>query len=195
MLFYRMIKTTGDYIFSALILVVTSPLTIFLSILIFLTGGWHVIYSQKRTGLNGKPFSIYKFRSLLHCTSEGKLLISDRHDHRITKVGRVIRKYKLDEIPNFINVLKGEMSVVGPRPEQEYYIEKIIQINPKFSELLKVKPGVTSWGEVKYGYASDVDQMVERMEYDLYYLENRSLGFDLKILLKTVWIILKGRGI
>ncbi len=106
-----------------------------------------------------------------------------------------MRKYRLDEIPNFINVLKGEMSVVGPRPEQEYFIEKLIQRNPKYTDLLKVKPGVTSWGEVKYGYASDVDQMAERLESDLYYLKNRSLGFDLKILLETVRIVFKGRGI
>jgi len=194
-LFYRIIKTAGDYIFAVIFLMVVSPLILFLSILIFLTGGWPVIYSQKRTGLNGKPFSIYKFRSLRQGTSEGIQLISDSHDVRITKIGRVMRRYRLDEIPNFINVLKGEMSIVGPRPEQEYFIEKLIHRNPKFTELLKVKPGVTSWGEVKYGYASDVDQMVERLEFDLYYLKNKSLAFDMRILLETAWIVFKGRGI
>ncbi|MBK9391683.1 MAG: sugar transferase [Bacteroidetes bacterium] len=194
-LFYRIIKTAGGYVFAVIILIVVSPLILFLSILIFLTGGWPVIYSQKRTGLNGKSFSIYKFRSLRQGTSEGIQLISDRADPRITKTGKVMRKYRLDEIPNFINVLKGEMSVVGPRPEQEYFIEKIIHRNPEYTELLKVKPGVTSWGEVKFGYASDVDQMAERLEYDLYYLKHRSLGFDVKILLETVWIVFKGRGI
>jgi lipopolysaccharide/colanic/teichoic acid biosynthesis glycosyltransferase len=194
-LFYRIIKTAGDYVFAVIILIVVSPLILFLSILIFLTGGWPVIYSQKRTGLNGKSFSIYKFRSLRQGTSEGIQLISDRADPRITKTGKVMRKYRLDEIPNFINVLKGEMSVVGPRPEQEYFIEKLIHRNPDYNEVLKIKPGVTSWGEVKYGYASDVDQMAERLEYDLYYLKHRSLGFDLKILLETAWIVFKGRGI
>jgi lipopolysaccharide/colanic/teichoic acid biosynthesis glycosyltransferase len=194
-LLYRIIKAIGDYIFAVIFLAVTSPLSLFLSIVIFLTGGWPVIYSQKRIGLNGNPFDIYKFRSLRHGISEGIDLISSKYDIRITKIGRVMRKYRMDEIPNFINVLKGEMSVVGPRPEQKFYIDKIVQKEPGYNDLLKVKPGITSWGEVKYGYASDVDQMVERLDYDLYYLEHRSLAFDLKIILHTIGIVLKGRGI
>jgi lipopolysaccharide/colanic/teichoic acid biosynthesis glycosyltransferase len=160
-----------------------------------MTGGWPVIYSQKRTGLNGQHFLIYKFRSLKHGISEGTDLISDNHDPRITKIGRVMRKYRMDEIPNFVNVLKGEMSVVGPRPEQRFYIDKIVQNQPEYIELLKIKPGITSWGEVKYGYASTVEQMTERLKYDLYYLEHRSLLFDLRIILHTVRIVLMGRGI
>jgi lipopolysaccharide/colanic/teichoic acid biosynthesis glycosyltransferase len=194
-LFYRIIKTTGDYTFAFVFLVLTSPLIVLLSIVIFLTGGWPVIYSQKRSGLNGQSFFIYKLRSLKHGISEGTDLISDKHDPRITKIGRVMRKYRIDEIPNFINVLKGEMSVVGPRPEQDFYIDKIIQHEPGFKELLKVKPGVTSWGEVKYGYASTVEQMIERLEYDHYYLEHRSLLFDLRIILHTVRIVVLGRGV
>jgi len=193
-LFYRIIKTAGDYIFAVIVLVVTSPLCLFLSIMILLTGGWPILYSQKRTGLNGSPFHIYKFRSLRHGISEGIDLISNEHDIRITKCGRIMRKYRLDEIPNFINVLKGEMSIVGPRPEQKYYIDKIVEREPGYNNLLKVKPGITSWGEVKYGYASDVDQMIERLEYDLNYLEHRSLLFDLKIILHTVCIVLRGKG-
>jgi polysaccharide biosynthesis protein PslA len=194
-LFYRIIKTAGDCIFAVIFLVVTFPLSLFLSIMILLTGGWPVIFLQKRTGLNGKPFYIYKFRSLRHGVSEGIDLISNKHDIRITKIGRVMRKYRLDEIPNFINVLKGEMSVVGPRPEQKYYIDKIVSRKTGYNDLLKVKPGVTSWGEVKYGYASDVEHMIERLEYDLYYLEHRSLLFDLRIMLHTIGIVLLGRGI
>lgn len=194
-LFYRMIKSSCDYLFAAVFLIAASPLMILLATIIFLTGGWPVIYSQKRTGLNGQTFPIYKFRSLKHGTSEGTDLISDKHDPRITKIGRVMRKYRMDEIPNFINVLKGEMSVVGPRPEQRFYIDRLVQHEPGYNELLKVKPGVTSWGEVKYGYASTVEQMTERLKYDLYYLKNRSLLFDLRIILHTVRIVLMGRGI
>ncbi len=194
-LFYRIIKTAGDYSSAVVFLIAASPLSILLSLTIFLTGGWPVIYSQKRTGLNGQTFLIYKFRSLKHGISEGTDLISYKHDPRITKIGRVMRKYRMDEIPNFINVLRGEMSVVGPRPEQRFYIDKIIQDRPEYNELLKIKPGVTSWGEVKYGYASTVEQMIERLEYDLYYLKNRSLLFDLQIILHTIRIVLLGRGI
>jgi len=166
-----------------------------LSTLIFITGRGPVIYFQKRTGKDGKIFLIYKFRSLKHGTDEGVDLISDKYDRKITRVGRFMRKYKMDEIPNFINVLKGEMSIVGPRPEQEYYIEKIELKEPQYKQLLKIKPGITSWGQVKYGYASTVDEMIERLRYDFYYLENRSFIFDLRIILHTIGIVMKGRGI
>ncbi len=192
---YRIVKTTCDYAFAAICLLVLSPVIIILSILIFTTGGAPVIYSQKRTGKNGKPFNLYKFRSLRHGLNEGIDLISDKNDIRITRIGRIMRKYKLDEIPNFVNVLRGEMSVVGPRPEQEYYIEKILPRSPGYSNLLKLKPGITSLGEVRYGYASNPDQMIERLKFDLYYLENRSLMLDLKIIIETTGIVLKGRGI
>ncbi|HUX96704.1 MAG TPA: sugar transferase [Bacteroidales bacterium] len=193
--FYRIVKTSCDYIFAAICLIVLSPLAIILCILVFTTGGGPVIYSQKRSGRNGKTFMLYKFRSLRHGANEDIDLIADKNDLRITRIGKIMRRYKLDEIPNFLNVLRGEMSVVGPRPEQEYYIEKIIRRAPEYSDLLKLKPGVTSWGEVKYGYASNLDQMVERLEYDLYYLEHRSLMFDLKIIFETIGIVLRGRGI
>ena len=193
--YINIFKTACDYTFAAFSLVILSPLLIILSILVFVTGGGPVIFSQKRTGKNGKPFFIYKLRSLRHAVNEGIDLIADKNDPRITRIGKVMRKFKLDEIPNFFNVLKGEMSVVGPRPEQEYYIEKIVQKAPDYNKLLQVKPGITSWGEVKYGYASSLDQMIERLDYDLYYLEHRSLVFDLKIIIKTVGIVLRGRGI
>ena len=126
---------------------------------------------------------------------EGTALISDRNDKRITSLGRFMRKYKFDEIPNFFNVLKGEMSIIGPRPEQQFYIDQIVQREPRYTQLRQIKPGITSWGQVKYGYASDVEEMINRMEYDLFYLENRSLFFDLKIALYSIALIVKGRGI
>lgn len=189
------IKTIFDYTVTLLSLALLIPVIIILSISIKLAGKGPVIYSQKRIGRNGKPFNIYKFRSMHFGNVEGIVLISDRNDKRITSLGRFMRKYKIDEIPNLFNVLKGEMSIVGPRPEQQFYIDQIVQIEPRYIQLSQIKPGITSWGQVKYGYASDVEGMIKRMEYDLFYLENRSLFFDLKIALHTMLIIFNGRGI
>ena len=189
------IRAIFDYTVTLLSLTLLLPVIIILSISIKLTGKGPVIYSQKRIGRNGKPFDIYKFRSMHFGNEEGIALISDRDDKRITSLGRFMRKYKFDEIPNFFNVLKGEMSIVGPRPEQKFYIDQIVQREPRYMQLRQIKPGITSWGQVKYGYASNVEEMIKRMEYDLYYLENRSLFFDLKIALHTITVIVRGRGI
>jgi lipopolysaccharide/colanic/teichoic acid biosynthesis glycosyltransferase len=138
---------------------------------------------------------MYKFRSMHFGQEEGLTLISDRNDKRITVLGRFMRKHKFDEIPNLINVLKGDMSLIGPRPEQQYFIDQIVQKEPRYIQLQLIKPGITSWGQVKYGYASNVEEMIKRMEYDLYYLDNRSIVFDMKIAFHTIIIIIKGRGI
>ena len=121
--------------------------------------------------------------------------MSARDDPRITPIGRFMRKHKLDEIPNFINVLKGQMSIIGPRPEQQYYIDQIIRRAPEYKLLQSFRPGITSWGQVKYGYASNVEEMVERLNYDLFYLKNKSIWFDLKIIIYTFFFIIKGRGV
>lgn len=147
-LLYLILKTIADYAISIFCLIILSPLVVILSALIFFTGKGPVIYAQQRTGKDGKIFMIYKFRSLRHGIDEGIDLISDKNNRRITRVGKVMRKYKLDEIPNFINVVKGDMSIVGPRPEQEYYIEKIVQQASRYMELLNVKPGITSWAKL-----------------------------------------------
>ena len=189
------IKTIFDYSITLLCLILLTPVIIIVSISIKLTGKGPVIYSQKRIGRYGKPFAIYKFRSMHFGNDEEITLIPDREDKRITSLGRFMRKHKIDEIPNFINVLKGEMSLIGPRPEQRFYIDQIVQREPRYIQLHQIKPGITSWGQVKYGYASDVDEMIKRMEYDLYYLENRSFLFDLNIALHTLKIIFKGQGI
>jgi lipopolysaccharide/colanic/teichoic acid biosynthesis glycosyltransferase len=128
-------------------------------------------------------------------SEEGTTLISCKNDERISKIGRFMRKHKFDEIPNFINVIRGEMSIVGPRPEQQYFVDKIVQQAPEYKLLQNIKPGITSWGQVKYGYASTVEKMIERLEYDIHYLKNRSLWFDTKIILHTIAIIFKGEGI
>lgn len=189
------INTIFEYGVTLLCLILLTPLIIILTVLIKMTGKGPVIYSQKRTGRNGKSFFIYKFRSMYFGNEEGIFLIKDKEDKRITKLGRFMRKYKFDEIPNFINVLKGEMSIVGPRPEQQYFIDMIVQKEPRYQQLQMIKPGITSWGQVKFGYASNVDDMIRRMEYDLYYLKNRSLAFDFKIALYTISLAIKGKGI
>ena len=188
-------KIIFDYFITMLCLILLTPAIVILVILIKLTGKGSVIYTQKRIGKNGRPFLIYKFRSMHSGQEEGLALISDREDKRITSLGRIMRKYKFDEIPNFINVLKGEMSIIGPRPEQRFYLDQIIQKEPRYRQLQLIKPGITSWGQVKYGYASNVEGMIKRMEYDLYYLENRSFLFDLKIAFCTLLIVFKGKGI
>jgi len=188
-------KTIFDYSVTFITLILLIPVILILAISIKLTGKGPVFYSQKRTGKDGKPFIIYKFRSMHDVDDQGLVLISDKDDKRITTIGKFMRKHKFDEFPNLINVLKGEMSIVGPRPEQQFYIDLIVQRDPRYQQLLLIKPGITSWGQIKYGYASKVDEMICRMEYDLFYLEKRSFLFDMKIAFKTLALIFKGQGI
>ncbi len=188
-------KIVIDYAITISLSILLSPVILILSLAIKLTGTGPVIYSQKRIGKSGKTFTMYKFRSMHIEAENGVHLLTGKNDSRITSVGRFMRKHKFDEIPNFINVLKGEMSLIGPRPEQKHFIDQIVLRAPQYKQLQKIKPGITSWGQVKYGYASNVDEMIKRLEYDLYYLENRSLWFDLKIAFYTVGIIFKGEGV
>jgi lipopolysaccharide/colanic/teichoic acid biosynthesis glycosyltransferase len=191
----ELISRIAGILISLTALCVLSPLIIILSFLIKVSGKGPVIYSQDRIGKNGKPFVIYKFRSMVFNAETGLPRLSCSNEERITRIGKFLRKYRIDEIPNFINVIKGDMSIVGPRPERKFFIDQIMERNPAFSELLRIKPGITSWGQVKYGYASDVDQMLERLEYDLYYIRNKSLFLDIKILFCTTGTILKGKGL
>ena len=189
------IKIITDYIVSIVFLFILSPVLLIISVLIKMTGKGPVIYSQDRIGKGGKPFSIYKFRSMVYNAESGKPMLSVTNEERVTKIGRLLRKYRIDEIPNFINVLKGEMSIVGPRPERKYFIDQIVMQAPEYTELHKVRPGITSWGQVRFGYASNIDEMISRLEYDLYYMKHRSLWFDLKIITCTIGIIFRGKGI
>jgi lipopolysaccharide/colanic/teichoic acid biosynthesis glycosyltransferase len=188
-------KSFLDHFIAAFALIITLPLSIFLAIGIKLTSKGPVFYSHERIGKYGKPFHIYKFRSMyVDAEKEGPEL-SSKSDERITRFGKFMRRSRFDEIPNFINVLKGDMSLVGPRPERKHYIEQIIQTAPHYLHLLKVKPGITSWGQVKFGYAENVDQMIQRLKYDLLYLDNMSLFVDFKIIIYTALTILKRKGI
>jgi len=192
---FSIIRTVIDYTFSLVCLIILLPVILILALILFTTGKGPVIYTQNRIGKGGIPFKLYKFRSMHNNTDEGVLLISGKNDKRITSFGRFLRKHKLDEIPNFVNVLKGDMSIVGPRPEQQFFIQQIVAKNPDYKLLQEIKPGITSWGQVKYGYAENVDQMLERLEYDLYYLRHRSLWFDMKVGICTLGIIIRGEGV
>lgn len=188
------IKRTFDVVTSSLMLVLLSPVYLWLSILVKRDSPGPVFYSQERIGLRQKPFNIYKFRSMrVDAEKHGPRLSSD-DDSRVTKVGKMLRKYRLDEIPQFWNVLKGDMSLVGPRPERAYFIAKIMERAPYYALMYQVRPGITSWGMVKYGYASNVDQMVERTRFDLIYMSNMSLFVDFKILIYTVNTVIGGKG-
>jgi len=153
-----------------------------------------VFYKQERVGLKGKPFYIYKFRSMYIDAEKKGPALSSKNDPRITKFGRFLRKWRFDEIPQFFNVLIGDMSLVGPRPERQHYIDLIVEKAPAYNHLKKVKPGITSWGMVKFGYAENVDEMIQRMKWDLLYIENMSLSIDFKIMIYTVLIVFQGLG-
>lgn len=187
-------KRFFDVLLSFIALILLIPVFIVLAIAVKMSSPGPIFFIQERIGLRGVPFKIIKFRTMFLDSEKSGPQLSSTHDPRITPIGRFMRKLRLDEFPQFINVLKGEMSLVGPRPERQFYIEKIIQIEPQFLHLTKVRPGITSWGQVKYGYAENVDQMLQRMKFDLLYLKNRTLALDLKIMLYTVLIILKAKG-
>jgi exopolysaccharide biosynthesis polyprenyl glycosylphosphotransferase len=188
------VKRIADILLSILALFVLSPVFLFTAIAVKLSSPGPVFYAQERIGYMGKPFKMHKFRSMyVDAESCGPALSRD-DDPRITPFGRFMRKVRLDEIPQFYNVLKGTMSIVGYRPERQFYIDQIVKRCPEYLLLQRIKPGITSWGQVKYGYASSVDEMCERLKYDLLYLENMSLATDIKILIYTVGIIFQGRG-
>lgn len=188
------LKRILDIVVSIVVLVVGFPIFLTIGIIVKLTSKGSILYSHERIGKNGIPFTIHKFRSMYENAEQGTPLLSSEGDSRITPFGLFMRKTRIDEFPQFYNVLIGDMSIVGPRPERQYFIDKIKERAPHYCHLNKIKPGITSWGQVKYGYAENVDEMIERLTYDLLYVENRSLFLDFKIIIYTVLIVLQGRG-
>jgi len=191
---FSIIKRLMDIFCSICFLTIFSPLYLFISIKVWLSSKGPIFYKQERIGHLGKPFLILKFRSMYLDSEKTGPQLSTDNDDRCTPWGKIMRKYRLDELPQFWNVLIGDMSLVGPRPERKFYLDQIAQKAPHVRHLLKVRPGITSWGQVKFGYASDVDEMIQRLKYDILYIENISLGLDIKILFYTVVVILQGRG-
>jgi len=190
----NVIKIASDYLIAIIALILSLPIILIVTLAIKLTTRGPVFFSQIRIGIHHKPFVMYKFRTMQVDAEVNGPALSSSNDPRITPIGKILRKWHIDEIPQFVNILKGEMSLVGPRPEREYYINQIIQETPYYSHLFRIKPGITSWGMVKYGYAENVAQMIERSKYDIIYLENMTLLVDLKIIAHTIKAVFIGNG-
>ncbi len=190
----KAVKRSLDIIISLIMILLCLPLFLFVAIAVKQSSKGPVFFRQIRLGYKGKPFYIYKFRTMFIDAEDAGPQLSSKNDKRITPIGKILRKYRIDELPQFFNVLLGEMSLVGPRPERKYFVDQIVKIAPHYKHLHRVKPGITSWGQVKYGYAENVEQMVERLQYDILYIENRSIAVDFRILIYTVKTILQGAG-
>ena len=188
------LKRVMDLIVSFVALILLIPIYLICALAVKFSSSGPIFYLQDRVGLDGRNFRIIKFRTMFLNSEEAGPQLSSTNDSRITKAGRFMRKTRLDEFPQFINVILGHMSLVGPRPERQFYIDQIMNSAPQYVHLTKVRPGITSWGQVKYGYAENVEQMLDRMKFDLLYLKNRSIALDVKIMFYTIAIVLKAKG-
>lgn len=188
-------KRVFDVVFSIFIIVfVLTWLVPLVAVLIFIDSREKTFFKQERIGKNGKPFNIYKFKTMKGNPPVNDPLLSKDEAQRITKLGRFFRKYRIDEFPQFLNVLKGEMSIVGPRPERQLFLNEIIIYLPKYKQMLLLKPGITSLGQIKYGYADNLKQMLKRARYDLIYLDNLTFWTDIKVILSTIIVVFQGKG-
>lgn len=191
----KKLKRVFDILVSLLILVITSPILIITSIAIKLDSKGPIFFKQERMGQNGKVFNILKFRSMINDAEKYTGPVwSQKDDPRVTRVGKIVRKMRIDEIPQMYNVLKGEMSLVGPRPERPYFVEKLSQEIPYYKRRLKVRPGITGWAQVKHKYDESIEDVKVKLRYDLFYIENMSIRMDFKIMLRTILVVLFGKG-
>jgi exopolysaccharide biosynthesis polyprenyl glycosylphosphotransferase len=191
----KKLKRISDVVISFLILVLTLPMSFFVAIAIKLDSKGPVLFKQERIGMNGKKFKIYKFRSMYQDAEKNTGPVwSTKNDPRVTRVGKILRKLRIDEIPQFVNVLKGEMSLVGPRPERPYFVEQLSGQIPYYQRRLKVRPGITGWAQVKHKYDESIEDVKVKLRYDLFYIENMSLRMDIKILARTILVVLFGKG-
>ncbi|MDB5198567.1 MAG: sugar transferase [Chitinophagaceae bacterium] len=188
------IKRILDIFLAALGMIILLPLILLVALIVKFSSKGSVFFLQERVGYNGKPFMIWKFRSMHISAEETGPQLSSDEDNRVTSWGKIMRRWRLDELPQVWNVLKGDMSIVGPRPERKYYIDQIAKTHPEYLNLLKTRPGLTSIGMVKFGYAENVEEMIKRMKYDLEYVANPSLLLDFKIMLQSIKVVFAGKG-
>jgi lipopolysaccharide/colanic/teichoic acid biosynthesis glycosyltransferase len=188
------IKRAFDVVVSLMALILLSPIYVLVAIAVWSTSSGPIFYLQERIGLHGIPFKIIKFRTMRMHAEKDMPQLSLHNDPRVTRVGKFLRKYRLDELPQFWNILRGEMSIVGPRPERRYFINQIEEQAPYYCMIYKIRPGLTSWGPIKVGYTDTLEKMIRRLNYDIVYVENMSLGLDLKIMFYTLGVIFKGKG-
>ncbi|MFV0397873.1 MAG: sugar transferase, partial [Bacteroidales bacterium] len=192
---YLIVKNISDRFFALLLLILLTPLFGWIAAMIWRKEGIPILYRQTRIGYKGNSFTLYKFRTMVPDAERDLPLLSGKEDNRITRTGSFLRKHRLDELPQLFNVLRGEMSFIGPRPERDYYIQTIVENHPEYYLLQRVKPGITSLGMVKYGYADSVEKMIKRSTYDLIYLRNINPVMDLRIIFYTLKTIAVGKGI
>ena len=191
---YRVLKSILDVLLAIIILPLLLLIFLVICVLILVTMGRPIFFNQKRVGLNGKEFKIYKFRSMRTCSENEGAQFAEGKDPRITKFGRFMRASRIDELPQFINILKGEMSLIGPRPEQKFFVDIFSKEVPLYSMRHMIKPGITGWAQVSQGYAGDTEETKRKLQYDLYYVKHYSLIMDLKVLIRTVYVVLTGFG-
>jgi exopolysaccharide biosynthesis polyprenyl glycosylphosphotransferase len=187
-------KRVGEFALSLIGLILLSPMILLISLLVKIDSRGPVLYKQERVGERGKIFKLLKFRSMVENAEANGPVWAEKNDDRITRIGRWIRKWRLDEIPQMFNVLKGDMSFVGPRPERAYFVEKLREEIPFYDQRFSMKPGITGLAQVKYQYGSSKDDALEKLRYDLYYIKNLSLLFDLLIIFETIKVVLFGKG-